>query len=132
VRSFPPNMDTDDTLLHRQIRGLGVLLLTIAVGLSIRAALNRQTIPDPQTSRPALYDTLETRLDPNTATVAELSAIPNLGEVKAHAIVDFRQAFLAAHPGQRAFSRREDLLQIKGIGPATVELLNTYLRFDTR
>lgn len=125
-------MNTYPNLLHRQIRGLGVFLLTIAVGLTIHGALNRQTIPDPQPTRPVLYDRLEARLDPNTATVAELSAIPNLGEVKAHAIVDFRQAFLTRHPGQRAFARTEDLQQIKGIGPATVELLSAYVRFDTR
>lgn len=125
-------MQTDRELLHRQLRGLGVFLLCLAIGLSIRAALNRQTISDPPPSRPAMYDTLQARLDPNTATVAELSAIPNLGEVKARAIVDFRQTFVTTHPGQRAFSRKEDLEQIKGIGPATVELLDPYLRFDAR
>ena len=49
------------------------------------------------------------RLDLNTATEAELRALPGIGEAKAAAIVAYREA----HGG---FSSVEELLQVKGIG----------------
>ena len=49
------------------------------------------------------------RLDLNTATEAELRALPGIGEAKAAAIVAYREA----HGG---FSSVEELLQVQGIG----------------
>lgn len=49
------------------------------------------------------------RLDLNTAAAADLQALPGIGEVKAAAIVAYREA----HGG---FSSVEELLQVRGIG----------------
>jgi DNA uptake protein ComE-like DNA-binding protein len=76
-----------------------------------------------------MADQLLMRLDPNTASTAELAAIPSLGEKRAAAIVEFREKWEKEHPGQLAFVRIGDLYQIKGVGPATGELLGEYLRF---
>ena len=46
----------------------------------------------------------------NTATVAELDSLPGIGPATAQKIVDYRQ-------GHR-FQTKEDLMQVKGIGPA--------------
>lgn len=52
----------------------------------------------------------------NTATANELMELPNIGEVKAQAIIEYRQA----HGG---FSCKEDLLGVDGIGQKTYEQL---------
>lgn len=55
-------------------------------------------------------------LNLNTATLDELLELPNIGEVKAQAIIDYRQE----HGG---FDRIEDLLGVNGIGQKIYEQL---------
>jgi competence protein ComEA len=73
---------------------------------------------------------LADRIDPNTASAEELSTIPQLGAARARALIAYRQSYAAAHPGRAAFERAEDLRNIKGIGPATIEKLAPYMAFD--
>ncbi|MDR1409005.1 MAG: helix-hairpin-helix domain-containing protein [Oscillospiraceae bacterium] len=63
-----------------------------------------------------------TKVNVNTASVEELQALPYIGQVKAQAIMDYR----AQHG---AFRSPEDLLNIKGIGKATLEKIRAYLVF---
>ena len=49
----------------------------------------------------------------NTASATELDAIPYIGEVKAKAIVDYRNA-------HGPFQSVQELVNVKGIGPATL------------
>jgi competence protein ComEA len=53
------------------------------------------------------------RIDVNTATLAELTTLPGIGEVRAQALVDYRQA-------HGPFETPEQLLQVHGIGPKTL------------
>jgi competence protein ComEA len=55
-------------------------------------------------------------LDLNTATAAELEALPGIGPKIAAAII-----------AGRPYSTVEDLLRVKGIGPATLEKLRPYV-----
>ena len=50
------------------------------------------------------------RIDLNRATVAELMRLPGVGEKRAQAIV--------AHRTRQPFRRTEDVLAVKGLGPA--------------
>lgn len=50
------------------------------------------------------------RIDLNRATVAELMRLPGVGEKRAQAIV--------AHRQRQPFRRPEDVLAVKGLGPA--------------
>lgn len=62
------------------------------------------------------------RVNPNTATPAELQLLPGIGPARARAIVEERQ--------QRGpFDSVEDLARVHGIGPVTVERLRPYVRF---
>jgi DNA uptake protein ComE-like DNA-binding protein len=106
-----------------------VLLGILITILAIRLALNSKTIPEFKPGQTPAYDPLADRIDPNTASEAELAAIPELGEKRAQAIVDFREKFQARHPNQFAFHRPSDLEQISGIGAATAETMEPYLIF---
>ena len=70
------------------------------------------------------------RINPNDASVASLARLPGIGSTRARAIVDFRTR-LQGRPGDApVFRKAEDLAQVKGIGPATVEGIRPWLRFD--
>lgn len=56
----------------------------------------------------------------NAASVAALAAIPGLGEAKARAIVEDREK-------NGPFVSVEELDRVKGIGPATVEVLRPFV-----
>ncbi|MDR7465060.1 MAG: helix-hairpin-helix domain-containing protein [Armatimonadota bacterium] len=60
-------------------------------------------------------------LDPNTASAAELEALPGIGPVLARRIVEHRRA-------HGRFERLEDLLEVEGIGPRMLERLRPLLR----
>src|SRR5256884_1442679 len=110
----------------------GVLIafvLVLSVVLLVRIALNRQYISDPQPARPARFDELADRLDPNVATWEELAVLPQLGEKRAKEIVAYREQFRADKRGEVPFQRIEDLLKVRGVGVAMIETVRPHLMF---
>jgi DNA uptake protein ComE-like DNA-binding protein len=71
-------------------------------------------------SRP--LDGTET-IDPNLADGVELDRLPGVGPATAAAIVSARDDGLV-------FRRPDDMLAVRGIGPATIERLTPHLRFE--
>ena len=65
------------------------------------------------------------RIDPNTASAASLRRLSGIGETKARAIVDYRQAH-----GGTCFGRPEDLTAVHGIGERLVDVNRSSLCFD--
>ena len=65
-------------------------------------------------------DLLTEPLDINTATAAELEILPGIGEVLAGRIVDYRET-------NGFFSSPEELLNVDGIGPKTLESILPYI-----
>ncbi len=59
-------------------------------------------------------------LDLNTATLSDLMRLPGIGEKKGSAILAWRQE-------KGGFSAVEELLEVKGIGEATLERLRPYV-----
>ncbi len=59
------------------------------------------------------------RIDLNRATVAELMRLPGLGERKAQAIV--------AHRQKAPFRRPEEVVKVKGLGPAWFQKVKAHL-----
>jgi hypothetical protein len=114
-----------------QRRALLVILFGFIVYLSIRLALNRAYVSDPPPPHGLRYDEVVDKIDPNTADVATLAALPLIGEKRAQQIVDFRDRRRIQYPGRVAFRSEDDLLLIKGFGQASLETLRPYLIFPS-
>ena len=120
------------TWTRAQRRIVAGLLLVLCPVFGVRYACNRAYVPDPPPARGPRYDEVADRIDPETADVATLSALPMIGDKRAQEIVAFRERQRAvASPGERVFKAPKDLLRIKGFGVATVETLEPYLMFPT-
>ncbi len=76
---------------------------------------------------------IDQRIDPNTATWTELTRLPRVGESIAKRIVEYRENQRSAGTGGTAtrpvFTCPQDLDQVRGIGPKTVELIAPHLKF---
>ncbi|HIQ79260.1 MAG TPA: helix-hairpin-helix domain-containing protein [Candidatus Scatomorpha intestinavium] len=60
------------------------------------------------------------KIDINSASAETLTLLPGIGEVRAEAIISYREA----HGG---FKSVDELLEIDGIGPAILEGLEEYI-----
>lgn len=71
------------------------------------------------------------RIDPNAAPWHELTALPDIGESAARAIVEFRERNRRERGDGQAivFSQAADLDAIRGIGPVTIGRIAPYLAF---
>lgn len=70
------------------------------------------------------------RINPNYASAASLARLPGIGLTRARAIVALRERLQREEGLNPAFRTAEDLAQVKGIGPAIIEGMRTWLRFD--
>ena len=84
--------------LRQALAAIAVLWTAVAIGAPLATAAEP---PQP--------------IDINTASIAELTALPGIGESKAKAIVEYR----AADP----FKTVDDLKKVQGIGDKTFEVL---------
>jgi competence ComEA-like helix-hairpin-helix protein len=105
------------------------LLLILATYISVRYWFNRQYVSDPQPAIPSRLNELADRIDPNTADVATLAALPTIGEKRAKDIITYREKFQRDGRKGAAFENLEDLLKVQGIGAATIAQLKPYLLF---
>ena len=70
------------------------------------------------------------RINPNEAPAASLMRLPQIGAARARAIVAHRDRAGTEQGRTFVFKKADDLRQIKGIGPAIVEGVRPWLRFD--
>lgn len=99
--------------------GVLVLLLGAHSAWQVAAWHGRGRVPTPLAPECTL------RLDPNTATAAELELLPGVGPTLAANIIAYR----AGIEGRRAFERPADLDAVPRIGAVTIERLKPFLWF---
>ena len=109
------------------------VLVVLAAGLLVYCAVlairNRAHIDDPQPPVGARADEVASRIDPNTASQYELSLLPSIGPVRAGEIIAYRQRVQGREPGGVAFARPDDLMRVRGIGPALLAHKLPHLKF---
>src|SRR5687767_1532897 len=108
-----------------------VFVLILCSVLLICLARDRMYVSNPPPPRAERYDELADRIDPNVATWQELAVLPQIGEKRAKEIIAYREGFVARKPYRPAFERAQDLMEVKGIGPALLETLRPHLEFPT-
>jgi len=72
---------------------------------------------------------LESRINPNDAPIASLVRLPGIGISRAGAIAAYRENFSSQQPNRQAFQNSDDLQEVKGIGPKTVQNIGQWLKF---
>ena len=109
-----------------------VFLLTLLIGYGVyRRWTNPAYIDAPQPVVGDRANELADKLDPNTATAADLSALPGVGDKMAAAIVVRRERVRDRDGDPVAFKSIDDLLYVPRIGTAMVEQLRPFLTFPT-
>ena len=78
---------------------------------------------DDEESKPGSEPPGTLKVNINKAGMDELVALPYIGEVKARAIMEYRDM-------HGPFNSLEDLLNVKGIGPKTLERIRDYIVFE--
>ena len=88
-------------------RILGAAAASVVIALAAPALASKQPLGPSE------------RIDLNRAGIAELMRLPGVGERRARAIV--------AHRAKRPFLRAEDVLAVKGLGPAWFARVKAHL-----
>lgn len=73
---------------------------------------------------------LDSRINPNGASLASLVRLQGIGITRSTAIVAYRENFRRQQPNRPAFETADDLQKVKGIGPKTVENVSKWLKFE--
>ena len=120
------------------VAGVVGVVVYVVVWVAAHAEPRGDSIPEPSTQTVSGRQALSTlseaagsstptpvavephSIDINLASVAELKTLPGIGEVKAQAIVDHREL-------NGPFESVEGLIEVKGIGPATLDKVREFL-----
>jgi len=114
-----PDRQDEASLVQRQHVAAVVLLLLL---LALPAWFTTpSTVPDGATRA-----AIRLRLNPNTASAAELQLLPGVGPVLAGNIVEYRRSAVE----RPAFRSLADLENVRRIGPKTAARLEPYLTFE--
>ncbi|WP_221799617.1 ComEA family DNA-binding protein [Oceanobacter mangrovi] len=100
------------------MRSLKLVSLMLTALLTLPAALSANAVETTAPASPATVSEVEVtapgKININTATAAELTSLKGIGSAKAAAIVSYREQ-------NGPFKTLDDLTQVRGIGPSTVE-----------
>lgn len=127
--------DNDKKLLiHAQLRRyniLWILLIILFMSCMYQLIQNRYYVARPIEINNELVEQLNDKINPNKASWASLVRLPGIGPTKARAIVEYRESKINHDKiNDKPFNSINDLENVKGIGPKTVEGIREYLIFE--
>ncbi len=108
-------------LRRRDQRTLAVLTFAALAGMGLHQALDGRSFDEVKEADRERPRSLRFQVDVNSASWPELTVLPNIGPVRAQAIVKSREI---AGPFQGA----DSLQRVYGIGPKTVLRIKRYLK----
>lgn len=101
--------------MSKSILSLVVITFTLGLGAIAHAADGDPAASSAASATPGVVNI-------NSATAEELSYLPGVGPARAQAIVAQRQ--------KQKFARKEQLLNVSGIGPKSLSELRPYVALD--
>lgn len=124
-------MSTDRSLPPYRLTVVTYALLAVALAVCLLARVRLPLVLGASVPvEPQRIAVVERRVDPNTASWAELAALPGIGEALAKRIVAYREEHQPSAPSaDRVFRSPADLEPVKGIGPRLIERMTPHLRF---
>jgi competence protein ComEA len=119
-----PNSRLDLRWTPANFAALAAACVLAGGGLLAAGAAGRVELGNSPAASPQATTGLHQRVNPNTASAASLRRLPELGPARIQQILDYRQEH-----GGAPFREPNDLLRVKGIGPATLQTIREYLDF---
>ncbi len=129
--STQPNPDQPEPWgwTRRQRLGLGVLVSLLLVFLALQWWRRPARLDDGAVLIHGDPVLLPQRIDPNTATQAELARIPHIGDATAQRIIQYRESRKANTADGIVFRQASDLDAVPGIGPKLVGQITPFFTF---
>lgn len=116
-------MKLNQYLTNDEIKVILFIVITVLLGFSYRyISQTRSEFAEADALEQAIAVPAEVRYDINTVTAAELMTLSGIGEVRAQAIIDYRH-------DNKPISL-DEVINIHGIGPKTLESMREYFYAD--
>lgn len=119
---FLAEAQTEKVNLARKLRDGSHVYVPFIKSKNFSAKSKANLASDKQSQNNSVVVDKKTKLDLNSATAAELVALPGIGPAMANRILALRRT--------RRFYKVEDLLQVRGIGKAKLEKLRPYVKVE--
>lgn len=113
----------------RNLAALAILLVLLAGLIGWRIVRNSARLAEDFSIQGSAPASAGEKVDPNTASWANLARLPEIGPTRAKKIIAYRDAYTARHPGQPAFTSPSDLEKVQGIGPSISKTIAPFLTF---
>jgi hypothetical protein len=129
--SMEPSPDKPESWgwTRRQRIGLGILVTLLLVFLGIQWWRRPARLDDRAVLIRGDPVLLPQRIDPNTATQAELARIPHIGDAMAQRIIQYRESRKPNSADGIVFRQAGDLDGVPGIGPKLVGQIAPFFQF---
>ena len=118
--SQKPSSNTSPT--RKQLIVIFFLVTTLLIGTIIKVGMDRHWwLPETEIVSTLKPEDIKVKLDINKSTWYELVLLPKLGEVKAKAIVTYREKY-------GSFKTLDELSRVKGLNASVIEAIRDYVK----